>query len=99
MELRINRLLGIMLPLLWGTLFADASEPAHRSCCGQVPSLIVGLDTAAYWTRADEIVEALPEYAADHLSYLTWSAGNGGLGSISVFAHGGSSERTEDSGF
>ena len=80
MALRINRLVGIMLPLLEGTLFADTGEPTHRSCCGQVPSLIVGLDTASYWMKADEIVEALPEYAADHLSYLTWSAGSGVLG-------------------
>ena len=69
-----------MLPLLGGTLFADTGEPTHSSCCSQVPSLIVGLDTAAYWARADEVVEALPEYAADHLSYLTWSAGSGVLG-------------------
>lgn len=74
------RWLGIALPLVVGTVFAESSNANRLNCCGDVPRLIVGLDVGSYWIRTEEIVEALPEHAADDLSRLAWSAAGGVVG-------------------
>ena len=69
---------GALLVQWYGVV--DAGSAASPSCCDQVPSLVVALDSGVYWVKTEEIVVALPEYAAEHLSDLTWRAGSGFIG-------------------
>lgn len=71
--------LAFVLPLVFALFtispLADASGPVSDRCCERHPGdLIVGLGAGLLWARAEEIVESLPAYAAEHLSHLTWSA-------------------------
>ena len=70
----------MVLSLFSGTALADAGSSASPSYCDQVHSLVVALDSGVYWVKTEGIVEALPEYAAEHLSDLTWRAGSGFIG-------------------
>ena len=63
-----------MLAVVVGTAGADTRSPPSPRCCEAAPGWAVGVETGAVWAKTEEIVEARPEHAAEHLSYLTWEA-------------------------
>ena len=67
-----RRLCLALLAVLAGTAGADA--PRSSRCCEVTPGWTVGADFGALWVTTDEFVEALPGYAAEHLSRLRWQA-------------------------
>ena len=74
---RRQRLSFAVLAVLVGR--AGAETPALR-CCDRKPGWTVGVESGVVWAKTEEIVEARPEYAAEHLSRLIWKAPAGVAG-------------------
>ena len=63
-----------LLAVFLASTCAYAQNPPSPTCCERNPGWTVGLESGLTWLATEEIVEARPEYAAAHLSALTWQA-------------------------
>ena len=63
-----------LLAVFLASTCAYAQNPPSPTCCERNPGWTVGLESGLTWLATEEVVEARPEYAAAHLSALTWQA-------------------------
>ena len=66
-----------LLAVFLASTCAYAQNPPSPTCCERNPGWTVWLESGLTWLTTEETVQARPEYAAAHLSALTWQARTG----------------------